>query len=163
MVGFARQAGWRRKPVSGGRSRVEVLRVSSQASSCAQLCAHLHLIPADLPPHPIAKTGGPLGLEKGKGQRTQGSDGRCQARRQLFQFFRAKAQLRPASRPVGGRFANWMEMDGSARAPGIVSGPGQLLSRQDGHSARHPDPSVRAAGCPRRPGDSLSRLHNNPS
>lgn len=30
------------------------------------------------------------------------------------------------------------------RAPGIVSDPGQLLSRQDGHTARHPDPGARA-------------------
>lgn len=43
-----------------------------------------------------------------------------------------------------------MEMDGGALSPrpALCQTPGQLLSRQSGHTARHPDPSTRAHWLP---------------
>lgn len=69
----------------------------------------------------------------------------CTRQGQLFPLLGAEAQAQPSAL-LGGRLANWMEMDGGALSPrpGVLSDPEQLLSRQDGHTARHSDPSTRA-------------------
>lgn len=57
----------------------------------------------------------------------------------------------PPARSGGMSLTGWRWMEAPGAPGGVVSDPGQLLSRQGGHTARHPDPSAQAYWLPAPP------------
>lgn len=106
----------------------------------------VHLTPADLPPRPIAKVGDSWAQGEEMGQRTQSSDRGARLGDNCSYYSELRLnQAQPPARLGDALLTGWrwMEVPLSPILPPLASCQtrGQLLSRQDGHAARHP-------GCP---------------
>lgn len=136
--GGGRGRGWRSFPLLPGIPASAVF--SAQGTPDFELTSH---------PNPIAKAGGQVGSEKGEGGKPGADKGSARREDNCSHYLelRPKPGLPPGRGGGGGSLNGWRWME-APRAPGVVSDPGQLLSRQAGRTAVHPDPGARAHWLP---------------